>query len=278
LPSHALRLQLMMQQYRKARTFGVLENKLLCASLMSKVGMPTMELIYGAFAYSALGEWPQYERGAISAALRAGGYGPRKPFVIKPASDGTNYGLLLMTPERWKRENWTDALVHRHVERFLFKERSSWGQWYEQRGVLVQPLYTDDAPRGHQWPHGMAEMNVLAHLGRAVHMRVYEIPKVRHARPRRASERRLKPPPPHEPPHCLAGARQQLLRRHAPRERLTPLPQHLQLPAPQRGVRELLWRACAPRGPDALRPPHHPRRRRAVRRGSRCTSDLGEGH
>ena len=38
---------------------------------------------------------------------------------------------------------------------------SSWGQWYEQRGVVIQSFYTDHAPQGQVWPHGMAEMNVL---------------------------------------------------------------------------------------------------------------------
>ncbi len=61
-----------------------------------------MGLIYGGFAFTPLGEWPAYSRAALATALRRGGYGPRRPFVIKPASDGTNYGLLVMEPNRWK--------------------------------------------------------------------------------------------------------------------------------------------------------------------------------
>ena len=112
----------------------------------------------------------------------------------------------VMNPTRWKKENWTEALVARHIERFLYKvlpnthppsnqlpirspeptspstrppthqwtsqaydartssqsasqlvslvllllcifsllqERSSWGQWYEQRGVIVQVACVD---------------------------------------------------------------------------------------------------------------------------------------
>ena len=176
-PSHAMRLRLMMANYRGARTLGVLENKLLAASAMSRLGMPTMEMIYGALAYTRLGEWPAYTRHGMYASLERGGYGPDRGFVAKPASDGTNFGLLVMTPERWKRENWSMPLVARHVERFLYKDRSSWGQWYEQRGVVIQNLYTDGAPRGLRWPHGLAEMNVLAHMGRPVHVRVMQIPK-----------------------------------------------------------------------------------------------------
>jgi hypothetical protein len=37
-PSHALRLRLMMANYRGAKTLGVLENKLLAATAMKRVG------------------------------------------------------------------------------------------------------------------------------------------------------------------------------------------------------------------------------------------------
>ena len=40
-------------------------------------------------------------------------------------------------------------------------------------------MYTDFAPKGIRWPHGLAEMNVLAHLAQPVHMRVMEIPKTK---------------------------------------------------------------------------------------------------
>ena len=132
-------------------------------------------VVYGAFAYTRLGDWPVYSRNGLADALAAGGFGRGRGFVAKPASDGTNFGILVMTPERWQRENWTFALVSRHVERFLYKERSSWGQWYEQRGVVIQPMYTDGAPSGLRWPRGLAEMNVLVHLGRPVHIRVMQV-------------------------------------------------------------------------------------------------------
>ena len=178
-PSHALRLRLMMGAYRRAKTLGVLENKLLCHTVVKNLGMPAVPVLYGAFAHTALGEWPAYDQKALYAALRRHGLGARRPFVVKPASDGTNYGLLVMEPKRWRRENWTEALVARHVERFLYKEKSSWGQWYEQRGVVVQAHYTDDAPAGARWPNGMAEFNVLVQLGKPVHIRVQQIPKAK---------------------------------------------------------------------------------------------------
>lgn len=46
-PSHTLRLRLMMATYRGARTLGVLENKLLAASAMRRLGLPTMEVSAG---------------------------------------------------------------------------------------------------------------------------------------------------------------------------------------------------------------------------------------
>ena len=60
--THSLRLRLMMTNYRGGKTLGVLENKLLAASAMKRLGMPTMEIIYGALAYTSLGEWPVYKR------------------------------------------------------------------------------------------------------------------------------------------------------------------------------------------------------------------------
>jgi hypothetical protein len=168
--SHALRLRLMMSAYRKAKTLGILENKLLAHTAMRRLGIPVLDVTYGAMAFTDLGEWKRYSRTEMYAALRATKLGPERPFVVKPASDGTNYGLLVMNPARWKKENWTEALVARHIERFLFKERSSWGQWYEQRGVIVQEMYTDGAPPALAWPNGMAEFNVLGQLGRAVHV------------------------------------------------------------------------------------------------------------
>jgi hypothetical protein len=99
----------------------VLENKLLAHTVMTRLGIPVLDVAYGAFAHTPLGEWKQYERDDLYSALRANRLGPDRPFVVKPASDGTNFGLLVMHPSKWKKENWTEALVARHVERFLFK-------------------------------------------------------------------------------------------------------------------------------------------------------------
>ena len=113
----------MMGAYRKAKTLGVLENKLLAHTAMRRLGIPVLDVTYGAMAYTNLGEWKRYSRNELYAALRATKLGIERPFVVKPASDGTNFGLLVMQPARWKKENWTEALVARHIERFLYKAR-----------------------------------------------------------------------------------------------------------------------------------------------------------
>jgi hypothetical protein len=70
------------------RTLGVLENKLLAATAMRRIGMPTMRVIYGAFAASPLGEWPRYTRDGMHHALTSGNYGPSVGFVAKYAQQG----------------------------------------------------------------------------------------------------------------------------------------------------------------------------------------------
>eukprot|EP00964_Phaeocystis_antarctica_P123308 scaffold86967_cov45-Phaeocystis_antarctica.AAC.2 len=139
VPSHMLRLQVMMRAYRRGRTFGVLENKLLSHTAVSRLGLPAVlalalalavargtnphaspsphpspnhnpgpnpnpnphpslgpgpspnpypnpnpnpnpdpdpnpnpaqvPVLYGAFAFARLGEWPKYAREEMYAAL-----------------------------------------------------------------------------------------------------------------------------------------------------------------------------------------------------------------
>lgn len=74
---------------------AVLENKLLSHTAMARLNIPVLDVAYGAFAYTSLGEWRRYSRADLYSALRANHLGPHRPFVVKPASDGTNYGLLV---------------------------------------------------------------------------------------------------------------------------------------------------------------------------------------
>ena len=101
--------------------------KLLTHSVLTKLRIPTIPVLYGAFAHTSLGHWPQYRRESMFEALRRCArpqqahcspsllaparrhrcsaplrheLGARRAFVLKPASDGTNFGLLVMTPDR----------------------------------------------------------------------------------------------------------------------------------------------------------------------------------
>ena len=60
VPSHMLRLKVMMRAYRRGRTFGVLENKLLAHTAVTRLGLPAVPILYGAFAFASLGEWPKF--------------------------------------------------------------------------------------------------------------------------------------------------------------------------------------------------------------------------
>lgn len=124
-PSHALRLQVMMDVYRRGRTFGILENKLLSNTLLGALQIPAMRVLYGAFAHAPMGKWPKYSREALAAALRRHKLGAERGFVLKPASDGTSAGVLFMTPDKWRSGNWTESRVLKHADSFLYKERVS---------------------------------------------------------------------------------------------------------------------------------------------------------
>ena len=65
----------MMGAYRRAKTLGVLENKLLCHTVVKNLGMPAVPVLYGAFAHTPLGEWPAYDQKALYAALRRHRFG-----------------------------------------------------------------------------------------------------------------------------------------------------------------------------------------------------------
>ena len=51
-----------MDVYRSRRTFGVLENKLLTHSLLRRLALPVVPVLYGALAAGPMGEWQGYSR------------------------------------------------------------------------------------------------------------------------------------------------------------------------------------------------------------------------
>ena len=135
------RIQLQLRRWRRHPIFGIVENKLLCgsmlASLIAERGIPKVRqapIIYGAFATKRLGRWPRYERDALEGALRG-----RRDFVLKSATNGGGADVLIMTAARWEREGWRLSNVSDYAERFLRNRWfSEWGQQYEHRAVVVQ--------------------------------------------------------------------------------------------------------------------------------------------
>jgi len=91
-----LRIELQMARLRKLPIFGILENKLLAHSLLHSLGVPTMDVAYGALTRAQLGEWATYAEPPMRAALnRAHGWGSGA--VLKPATDGGNVGTILLS-------------------------------------------------------------------------------------------------------------------------------------------------------------------------------------
>mmetsp|Transcript_2760 Transcript_2760/g.8493 ORF Transcript_2760/g.8493 Transcript_2760/m.8493 type:complete len:393 (+) Transcript_2760:1425-2603(+) len=156
---------------------GVMENKLLAHSLLRRMKLPPTPVLYGAFGAGPLGDWPAYSRDDFIAAMRKHRLGTERSFVVKPASDGTNWGVRVLHPSSWAQGNWSFVRVALEVESWLYRPVSSWGQWYEHRGVVLQRLYTDEAPDAFSWPHGMAEVNVLVQRGEPTFLRVMQVPR-----------------------------------------------------------------------------------------------------
>ena len=143
------RIQTQLRRWRHHAIFGIVENKLLChsllATLLSRAGaadggplgggaVRQAPMLYGAFATKSLGAWPRYERQGLLAAL-----GDRREFVLKSATNGGGADVLIMTRARWEREGWTGHNVSAYAERFLSQRWfSEWGQRYEHRAVVVQ--------------------------------------------------------------------------------------------------------------------------------------------
>ena len=132
------RISVMMDRYRRGRTFGLVENKLLAHSLLKRMGLPVVPVLYGAFLRRALGEWPRYDRTAFKTAIK----GRTSNFVIKPTTDGQNNGVLVMTTRKWVDEGWSATRLADHVER-LMANATDWGQLRAHHGVIVQESATD---------------------------------------------------------------------------------------------------------------------------------------
>jgi hypothetical protein len=167
--SAPLRVQLQLRRWRRDPIFGIIENKLLQATLLSSIANARQaRVVYGAFATKAMGTWPIWSRTSLERALEG-----MRHFVLKSATNGGGADVLIMTEERWHREGWRVENVSRyagrwmergaprspypkalHTSRLTHASRvcgvarlaewrqqqvySEWGQQYEHRGVIVQ--------------------------------------------------------------------------------------------------------------------------------------------
>ena len=130
------RVRYQLRRWRRGPTFGVLENKLLGHTLLDRLELRQQEVLYGAFATKALGEWPKYNRAALLGVVDSS---PSHRFVLKSATNGGNADVLVMTEAKWTSGNWTSGRVADYAEQFLHgRWWSEWGQKYEHRGVIMQ--------------------------------------------------------------------------------------------------------------------------------------------
>lgn len=140
--SSATRLHIMGRQYREGRTQAMLENKLLVTSLLRRLQIPAVRVLYGGFASHALGEWPQYKRTDFAAALRSLIIAGKRQFVLKSATDGMSQNILIMNADKWTSQGWTVDRVTQTAEEMILQNGSGWfthwGQKFEHRGVLLQ--------------------------------------------------------------------------------------------------------------------------------------------
>ena len=113
--SAPLRVQLQLRRWRRDPIFGIIENKLLQATLLSSIANARQaRVVYGAFATKAMGTWPIWSRTSLERALEG-----MRHFVLKSATNGGGADVLIMTEERWHREGWRVENVSRYAGRWM---------------------------------------------------------------------------------------------------------------------------------------------------------------
>ena len=164
------RVELQMARYRTRPIFGVVENKLIMRSLLLALGVPTLPVEYGALGPGGVGGgalcgWRPLDEGKLRASLELC-HGRARGTVLKPATDGGNVGLLLLTgngtapngslrfdTRRHNGSAWVaqplsiEALLS-HARAIVGESAPSrrWDMRYELRGVLLQPQYPCSQP------------------------------------------------------------------------------------------------------------------------------------
>lgn len=175
------RLTLHMELYKREAVFGVLENKLL-----NKLVLRSLRVPHAAWRYAALvpprdgdvsvaaavhRDAPWYARERLLAAISAA---TDRRFVLKPLTEGGAASVVVMDAERWgrmlTRRNATsveERLVDQLERKALLRERSSWNQEFEHRGVLLEERYDAEA-EGSTY-----ELKLFVVFGQALGVRLY---------------------------------------------------------------------------------------------------------
>lgn len=157
------RLAVQMELYKREAIFGILENKLLMKLVLRALGIPHTAFYYGALlppdgvgmnkasARPVHPDVPWYDSARLQAAV-ANVSDHR--FVLKPLTEGGTMAVVVMDGTKWDRlkerrgGSGTDVAAHlvKQLEKkSLSRQRSSWNQLYEHRGVLLEERYAAPA-------------------------------------------------------------------------------------------------------------------------------------
>jgi hypothetical protein len=133
--TNGARLRAMLRVLFERPTPQIIENKLLCAALLSKQGIPVPRILHGAFYEAALRTFPLYSPDMLRMRLRHLVQRSDFDWVLKPATGALGHGVLAMSARKWRRDRWSVDKLVEHVD--------GWFQippikFFEHRGVLLQ--------------------------------------------------------------------------------------------------------------------------------------------
>ena len=137
-----------MKVYQAGAIFGVLENKILIKVALDILRLPYMPPRYAALATGPVASVARFSQEALErAAMRCCA---TSAVVLKPVTDGNSKGVRMFPVERSLEDASEETRRERtrrigdYARNYLNgSERSAWGQRYEHRGVLLEPVYSN---------------------------------------------------------------------------------------------------------------------------------------
>ena len=131
---HPQHVELMLRRWRKGKTFGVMENKLLAHSLLRKLELPTPPMFYGAFSRKAMGDWPKFSSAELARVLNNSTMGSPL-WVLKTISGIGNSMSVFVGGSSTHQDR---ARVLQNAISIVEQPPDEWQQHYEHRGVMLQ--------------------------------------------------------------------------------------------------------------------------------------------